>query len=313
MATSGSIDYTVDRDDIITEALEIMGALEAGDTPSTDDVTSLSRTLNMMVKFLQAKYVNLFAIQKVYVFLQSDQNEYSLSSSSSDNLTTSFTQTALDGAVSSGGTSLTVDSITGISDGDYIGIKVDDGTMHWDTVNGSPSGSTVTLTTGLDDDASDGAVVYAYTTKAERPMKILNQVVRDSSGRDIPITQLARSDYINLPNKTSDGSTINIYYDPQITTGKLYVWPETDDTSDYLVLWVQRTLEDFDASSDNPDFPQEWYLPLAWNLAHYSKVKFGVPVQLASQISKAAKELLEEAGSYDTEDYMLIRPATRRG
>lgn len=313
MATSGSIDYTVDRDAIITEALEIMGVLAGGDTPNSDDVTSLSRTLNMMVKFLQAKYVNLFAVQRMYVFLQANQNEYSLSSSSSDHLTTSFAQTALDGAVSSGGTSLTVDSISSISDGDNIGIKLSDGTMHWDTVNGAPAGSTVTITNGLASAAADDAVVYAYTTKADRPMKILNQVLRDSDGRDIPIEKLARSDYIYLPNKTSDGSVINIYYDPQVSTGKLYVWPETDDTSDYLVLWVQRTLEDFDASGDDPDFPQEWYLPLAWNLANYSAVKFGVPVAIASKITKTAKDLLEEAGSYDTEDYMILQPDTRRG
>lgn len=308
MATSGSIDFTVDRDTIITEAMEIMGALSAGDSPSTDDTESLGRTLNMVVKAIQAEYQNLFAVQKVYVFLEKDKREYSLDSSSSDHATTSFTQTALDGSVSSGGTSLTVDSITGIADADNIGIELSDGSMHWDTVNGSPSGSTITLTTGLADDADDGAVVYAYTTTANRPMKTLNQVLRDKDGRDIPVFSLARADYISLPDKTSDGSPINIYYDPQIGSGKLYVWPEPDDATDYLVLWAQRTLEDFDAATDDADFPQEWYLALAWNLAEYSKTKFGVPAQLSSTIRQHANALLYSAGSFDTEDYLIIQP-----
>lgn len=312
MATSGSTDFVVNRDDIITETMEIMGVLAAGDSPSADDLTSLGRTLNMVVKAIQAEYQNLFAVQKVYVFLEKNKRQYSLSSSSSDHATTSFVQTALNGAVSASGTSLIVDSITGISNGDNIGIELSDGTMHWDTVNGAPSGSTVTITTGLAGAASDNAVVYAYTTTANRPMKVLNQVLRDKDGRDIPIFRKAREDYVSLPDKTSDGSPINIYYDPQVSAGQLYVWPETSDTTDYLVLWVQRTLEDFDASTDDADFPQEWYLALAWNLAEYSKTKFGVPAQLSSTIRKNASALLASAGSFDTEDYILIQPDNQR-
>lgn len=308
MATSGSIDYTVDRDEIITEALEVLGVLEAGGTPDSDDVTSLSRTLNLLVKAWQAEGINLFAIQRIYVFLQKNQNEYSLSSSSSDHLTTSFTQTALASAAVASATSLSVDSISGISDGDYIGIELDSGTMHWDTVNGSPSGTTVTITTGLTGAASADAVIYAYTSKANRPMKLLDYVLRDKDGRDIPLDKLARGDYINIPDKTSDGSVVNIYYDPQVSAGKLYVWPETDEVSDYLVLWVQRTLEDFDAATDDADFPQEWYLPLAWNLAELSKVKFGVPARISTIIRNTAAYWKAIAESYDTEDYIKIEP-----
>jgi len=311
MATSGSIDYTVTRDDIITEAMEIMGVLEAGDSPSTDDTTSLSRTLNMMVKAIQADCKNLFAVQKMYVFMQQDQHEYDLGTSSTDHYTTSFVQTALNGALAASDTAVVVDSITGISDGDYIGIVLDDGSMHWDTVNGAPSGSTITITTGVASAASDDAVVYAYTTKANRPMKILNQLLRDSDKNDTPLFKLTRDEYVYLPNKTYDGPINTIYYDPQVGTATLSVWPETDDVSKYLVLWVMRTLEDFDASTDNPDFPQEWYLALAWSLANFSKTEYGVPIQMASTIRTTAAGLLEDAKSFDVEDYIIIQPDTR--
>jgi len=311
MATSGSIDFVATRDNIITEALELLGVIGEGDSPSANQLTSSARTLNMMVKHFQTKGLNLFALQRMYVFLESDKREYSLGASG-DHFTTSFVQTALDGAVSSGGTSIVVDSATGISASDNIGIKVDDGTMHWTTVNGAPAGTTITLTTGVDDDAADGAVVYTYTSKANRPMGLVNAVLRDKDTNDIPIFILDRADYVNLTNKTTDGSVLSIYYDPQVTTGKLFVWPETDDTSTYLVLWVQRTLEDFDAAGNDADFPQEWYLALSYNLAKLLLPKYGADKLRAQLILTGAASFLAEAESYDTESYMKFEP-DRRG
>lgn len=53
------------------------------------------------------------------------------------------TTTAILGA---GGTNLTVASITGFSDGDFIGVILDDGTQHQTTINGAPAGSTIVMT-----------------------------------------------------------------------------------------------------------------------------------------------------------------------
>jgi len=55
MATSGSIDFATTRDDIITEALEQLGVLGEGESPSAAQLTSCSRTLNMMLKAWQAQ------------------------------------------------------------------------------------------------------------------------------------------------------------------------------------------------------------------------------------------------------------------
>lgn len=60
MATSGSFDFSVDRDDIITEALQICGAIGDGETPTADQLTSCSRTLNMLIKAWQADGLQLF-------------------------------------------------------------------------------------------------------------------------------------------------------------------------------------------------------------------------------------------------------------
>ena len=50
MTTSGSSDFSVSRDDIITEALQQLGVIGEGGTPSANQLTDMSRLLNMMIK-----------------------------------------------------------------------------------------------------------------------------------------------------------------------------------------------------------------------------------------------------------------------
>ena len=312
MATSGSINYSVDRDEIITEALEQLGVLAEGQSPSSDQLTSMARTLNMLVKFLQAREFNLFALQKVYVYLEKNKNSYSLSSSTTDHFSAEYNRTTLAAAGTALDTTITVASISNMADADYIGIKLTDGTMQWTTINGAPSGTTVTLTDALTGAATSGDTVYFYTSKANRPMKIANAVVSDAvSGQDIPIWTVSRQEYVDLPNKTDDGQVNQLYYDPQVGTGVLYVWPESSTVDQYLTLWVLRTLEDFDAATDDADFPQEWYLPLAFNLAAMSVTKYGVPRDTRLYIYKMAEQTLNEASSFDTEDGFQIVPDSR--
>ena len=313
MATSGSIDFTANRDDIVTEALEQMGVLAEGQTPSADQLTSMSRTLNMLVKAWQAEGLNLFAVQKLYVYLEKNKNEYLLGGSTTDHISAEYNRTTTSATSVSGASTITVSSITDMAASDYIGVKQSDGTMHWTTINGAPAGSTVTLTDVTTDTIDSGVTVYFYTAKANRPMKISNVVVTDSiSAQDIPIWMISRQEYIELPNKTSDGVVNSVYYDPQINLGKLYVWPESDTVDKYLTIWVQRTLEDFDAASDDADFPQEWFLPLAMNLAVLSCTKYGVPRTQRSHIANIAHGLKVMAESFDREDGFQFQPEFTR-
>jgi len=307
MATSGSIDFSVSRDDIITEALELLGVLAEGESPNSDQLASCGRTLNMMVKAWQAEGLNLFAVQRLYLFLETDKSKYTIYSSG-DNCTASFNQTSVSASASTGALSFDVDSITGISNGDHIGIEQANNTVQWTTVNGVPSGSTITITDALVADVAIDATVYSYTTKANRPMKIMNQVLTDSSGRDIWIDKISRDEYVTLPDKSTNGKVNQIYFDPQISAADLYVWPQSDNELDYLTLWVQRTLEDFDASSDTPDFPQEWYLAIATNLALLLVPKYGIERSLKADITEMAVYYKMLAESYDTEDGFMIQP-----
>ena len=142
-------------------------------------------------------------------------------------------------------------------------------------------------------------------------MKIIQWSRRDKDKADLDLELWAREEYVELPTKTSDGQVTNVYYDPQRATGILSVWPETDKETDYLVLYVQRTLEDLDDEADEVDFPQEWYFPIMWNLAQNIIPKFGADRARREEIRQNATDTLDEAWASDTEDYMWITPETR--
>lgn len=312
MTTSGSINFTVTTDDIITEALELLGVLGEGESPTADQLTSSTRTLNMMTKTWQADGLNLFAVQRTYLFLEKDEHEYPLSASSTSNFTSSFEESATTAAASATDTTITLDDASPLSNGDAIGIFTTDSALFWTTVSGAPAGNVVTISDALPFDVNIDSVVYSYTDVANRPMLILEAYLHQFGGTDIPVDLISRVDYYELTNKTAEGFINQIYYDPQIGAGNLFVWPLTTNEQDYLILLTQRTLEDFDNSSDNPDYPQEWYMPLAWNLARALGPKYGTPQMDYSRIMQQARELYETARGFDTEmgTSMYIRPDT---
>lgn len=62
MATSGSSDFNQTRDEIITRALRICGAVGQGETPSATAITEASTAFNAIIKEKQADGMPLWAI-----------------------------------------------------------------------------------------------------------------------------------------------------------------------------------------------------------------------------------------------------------
>jgi len=63
MATSNSYNYNATRDQIITRALRIIGAIGQGETPSTEAVTEAAETLNDIVKSWAADGMQLWCVR----------------------------------------------------------------------------------------------------------------------------------------------------------------------------------------------------------------------------------------------------------
>lgn len=79
MTTSSSIDFSLTRDEIISDALELIGAIGIGETPTAADLTTCSRSLNMMVKAWEAQGIHLWTKTTLQVSLVENQINYTLS------------------------------------------------------------------------------------------------------------------------------------------------------------------------------------------------------------------------------------------
>jgi hypothetical protein len=300
MATSGTATFSRNRDQIIASALRKVSAFESGETPDSDSVSDASDALNVMVKHWQGSGVQIWTTQEAILFPVAGQSRYVIGSGTTDRVLGPYVQTALSADAAAAASTITVDSIVGIATTYTIGILLDDDTIQWTTVNGAPSGSTVTLTVALTGAASDGnAVFVAATSTLVRPLKIISARSHNlESGIDTPVEEMDRVEYQEMPNKASQGSINGFYYDRRggaNQTGLLHLWQTPADASEAFKMTVARPIEDFTVAGDDADLPQEWMRALIWGLADEIADEYDVPEPKRGRIERRATQYLGEA------------------
>ena len=225
-------------------------------------------------------------------------------------MSASIVKTEVATAASSGDTNIVVDSITGITDGDYLGIELDDGTVQWTTVNGVPSGSTIVAAVVLTDGVAVDNHIYTYTTKAQRPLEIIEGRRISGDGISTPLLQISRNEYMALSDKSNSGIINQIFYDPQLTNGALFVWPTCADVQDTLELTIKKPITDFDSSADDGEFPVEWTMAIVSNLAVLIGMENGIP--LNAQLGRLAESSKFMARTFDDEKTSVFFQPERR-
>jgi hypothetical protein len=302
MAQSGSYNFSVSRDNLITDAHLYIGAIGEGESCSTAQVTEASRMLNMIAKLRAADGMQAWALRRGYILPFSGASSINTDS----HVVTSYDTTTLTAASAASDTTLTVASISGFSNADVIGIELDDGSIDWTTVNGAPAGSDITITTGVTSAAGIGNRVYGYTASTDRvqkPLRILEaNLLTVSSSAASPIQVVSREEYYMLGNRTSEGPPNQLYYsiEPSSltaldTNGKIYLYPRFSNGKQVIEFTYHRPFQDFDAAADEPDFPQAFYLPLMLELASMIAPKFGVALEERARIMKEAEAYREQA------------------
>lgn len=306
MAVSGSKDFSITRADIIEAALRKIGVYDQGEAVPGEEVPDAALALNLMVKEWVMDGADIFLRTESTLFLQPDTQSYNLST---DHITDSYVETTLSAAEASGQTVISVTSSAGMTANDNIGIKMDDNTIHFSTIASVDSSIQVTINNATDDDAASGNKVYAYTTKSDRPQKILYAFRSDKNGFDTEISIIGENEYRRQSNKTADGAPTEIWYNPQgnQSTGKLSVWPDNGGADwDKIVLIAQHLPDDFDAGANNPDFPIEWGNALVWGLAAELCSEYSIPEREQTRIWSIANNKLQKALDYDVENASVI-------
>lgn len=302
MASSGSYDFTVTRDNLITLALQHIGVLGIGITPSANTVTEAALLLNLIVKLRAADGMPAWALRRGMILPFSGASSINTDS----HVVTAYDTTTLSADSAASDTTLTVTSITGFSNGDQIGIELDSGNIDWTTINGAPSGTTITITTGVTTAASSGNRIYGYTASSQRvqkPLRIVEaNIYKPADATSYPIEVVSREEFYTMGDRDTEGTPNKIYYTPEPssltaldTNGVIWVWPRFENGDSIIEFTYQRPFQDFDAAGDNPDFPQAFHLPLMLELAAMLGPKFGVPVEERERLFMEAKMYRDEA------------------
>jgi hypothetical protein len=226
MATSGSTNFSVDRDTIISRALRIIGVIPQGVTPTATQVTEAANALNGLVKSLEADGMPLWGIRQYSLTMVASTRSYRFGE--------------------------------------------------------------------------------GQTINTPKPLKVISAYRRHTSSQtDTPMIILTRDEYDRLGNKFTTGTPIQIYYDPQRIYGDLFLFPVPNAASatGYTIeITFQRPFEDFDAATDEPDFPQEWFDALTFMLADRLALEYGVNEEVRADLVKRAMQYRAEALSFGTEE-----------
>lgn len=291
MSTSNSWDSSATALDIITTALEDIGKLGEGEVISVLAKATMLRRLNYLAKQWQGRAdfapgLKVSTRQRVTLFLAKNQSVYTIGPAATDSrATTSYGRTTISTAEAIGQTTISITSNTDVltspdvmvtmAAADIVGIELDDGTLQWTTISGTPA-STMDIAVALTGAAAAGNYVYWFTVRAQHFPVIEYAALRDEDGNDLPIDVLRTvQSYEASGNKNGTGDPASILVEPLALSTRITLDTLPQDVTKQLRLTVLYPAEDYDAVTDDIAFPQEWYAPLAAELGKRSCGAYG--------------------------------------
>lgn len=157
---------------------------------------------------------------------------------------------------------------------------------------------TVTLTTA-----------NSYTL-SPAPVRVLSVRYIGTSTNSLPMEELSRDEYFDLPNRTNTGFPHSYYVDRQRSASTLYIWqPLASVTTETIAYTYQRKFEDIDSLDNDIDVRTEWLETVGYNLAYRLGPDFGRVNSIAfKEIKEQAIVLKEEMLDDDREDFVRMVP-----
>lgn len=303
MARSGSYNYNISRNDLITLAFRETNIYSKNEDIRSDDMNFAIARLNIMIKFWQAQGLALWNRKQATLFPAYQDRQYSISNTG-DHCANSYVSSTLSADEALGQTVLSVTSTTGMTAADNVGIELDDSSRQWTTIVSVDSSTQITVTATLTAAAASGNTIIAYTNKiADRPLRILNarSVDLKNSNTAVKMNTIGHDEYFNLPTKDLDGNPNSYFYDKQLDAGILYLFPRPNKVSQLIEFTYHESFEDMDSSTDDFDFPAEWFEVLLTNLKLKLAGSYGMEA-IIPRLQQEAAESLALAQFFDADE-----------
>jgi hypothetical protein len=144
----------------------------------------------------------------------------------------------------------------------------------------------------------------AATIPIERPVKIEEASWLDNTNSDapleIPIHVATYEEWQKVPIKSvSTTHSWILYYEPEVTSGVIYLYPEPSDATYDLVLYVWNPLDAISAISSTVTFPPGYQMALTYNLALNLAAEYGVqnPPQRIAEMAEVTLDFISRVNS----------------
>lgn len=155
-----------------------------------------------------------------------------------------------------------------------------------------------------------GAVV------TDRPLRILNALIRTTQNNDTDLSILSRQEYELLGAKTNNTIPNSIYYQAlggaNFPNGLLTIYPPSSDATRVIHLFAQVPINDVNVGTDIVDFPSECYQALKWNLAAEIAGPYVSSLQKLQRIEQKAAMYKDEMESWSIEDTSMYFSVDKR-
>jgi hypothetical protein len=284
--------------DIISRALKDIGALEAGETPTSDATQDAFDMLNDMCA--QWSNENMMVFYKTEIIFQTVQNQVQYTIGPNGSVGASFT-----GSIA--GTELTVTGITAgaITIGQTLsgtGITAGTTIVAFSTGAGGNVNEAGTYTVSKSQSVASTTITSYY----ERPLTIESGFVRVSTTQggtsvaggylDYPLAILSLEEYESLGIKQLNGPWAKmIYYQPSEVLGTIYVYPNPSQGE--LHLFTSTIFREYQNLTDTIQLPQGYNMALRWCLAERMMPMYGkaspVQIQMINAYAAQAKATIK--------------------
>jgi hypothetical protein len=271
--------------DIISRALKDIGALEAGETPTSEAAQDAFDMLNDMCDQWSNEQMMVFYKSEIIFPIVSGQTQYTIGPGGE--IGASFT-----GSIS--GFTLTVTAITSgaIAVGQTLtgsGIAAGTTIVAMNTGAGGNINEAGTYTVNIFQTVASTTVSAYY----QRPLTINSCFVRVNTnsngtpilngGLDYPMAVLNYEDYALIGLKTLNGPWPKaLYYQPAETLGNIFLWP--NPAQGEVHMFCDTLFSRYSSLSDNIVLPQGYLMALRWCLAERLMPMYGKASQTQIQM-----------------------------
>lgn len=133
-------------------------------------------------------------------------------------------------------------------------------------------------------------------------LDILDAVVR-RNGTDLMMRRIGYGEYLDIPRKDQTGRPTHFFVNRQRDNPYIYLWPSPENSTDILIFWKMRFVQDAGKLSNTPDMPRRFWPALVAGLAYYLALNRGLqfPMDRLAMLKMEYEDQLTHATEEDRE------------